>query len=464
VILGAILTSAPDLAWVRQHVAGLDALKVIPAWGLPWTPERRAEAARLCPVLVVRTVAGDPSYADGLAPFPVAEQVIEEVRPWWEARDVARPFWIEIGNEPLIAEQDEVFAWEYAYWLDRAITACRAAFPGARLIAPAHLLNHPVPLGVHADGVPRFLEISADAYRRCDAVGVHAYTLAQWEKGRALVRRAVGPARLWLTEFALNEPLPDAVRGAAYARTLAPLDADAALVYHLDAAGGADPVHFNPHYRLSLETLRHLRGPAAPPPPMTVSDTNHYPHAQIGGGFLMDVRQWKTVAAFRRHLQSYNARQVAPWAKGATIHHSESPTAATWKSVESMLGMARFYLNERKWKRGPHLYAVSGSRNREWDGIWQLTPMNERGFHAGECNDDMLGLEVVGSFNSQRWDAGTSALALGATAVWLNWIGVGVSEVTVKGHRDCLPNKTCPGSAIQMDAVRRGVAALMEAL
>jgi hypothetical protein len=277
VILGAILTSAPDLSWLRQHVAGLDALKVVTGWGLPWTPERRAEAARLCPALVVRTVAGDPSYADGLQSFPVAEQVIEEVRPWWEARDPARPFWIELGNEPLIAEQDEVFAWEYAYWLDRAITACRAAFPGARLIAPAHLLNHPVPLGVHADGVPRFLEICADAYRRCDAVGVHAYTLAQWDKGRALVRRAVGPARLWLTEFALNEPLPDAVRGAAYARTLAPLDADAALIYHLDAAGGADPVHFNPHYRLSLETLRHLREPATPPPPMATPDTAHYP-------------------------------------------------------------------------------------------------------------------------------------------------------------------------------------------
>jgi hypothetical protein len=463
VILGAILTSAPDLAWVRQHVAGLDALKVVTGWGLPWTPERRAEAARLCPVLVVRTVAGDPSYADGLQPFPVAEQVLEEVRPWWEARDPARPFWIELGNEPLIAEQDEVFAWEYAYWLDRAITACRAAFPGARLIAPAHLLNHPVPLGVHADGVPRFMEISADAYRRCDAVGVHAYTLAQWEKGRALVRRAVGPARLWLTEFALNEPLPDAVRGAAYARTLAPLDADAALIYHLDAAGGADPVHFNPHYRLSLETLQHLRAPATPPPPMATPDTAHYPNLRVDG-FRMDVRQWRTVAAFRAHLAQYPAAATAPWAKGVVMHHTVRPLAADWRGATSMLALARFYKDTNKWSSGPHLFVASGTPDPRDAGIWQLSPLNAPGIHAGVCNASAWGIEVVGNYDADGWPPDVAALAQGAAAALLSWRGLVVTGATLKGHRDCNSPKTCPGTAINLEAVRRGVAALVEAL
>jgi hypothetical protein len=257
------------MASLRPLVQGLSVLKVVPAWGLPWTPALRHEAARLCPSLVVRTVAGDPSAGQ---PFPLPDAVIAELRPWWEARDPASPFWIELGNEPLIAERPEVYAWEWQYWLDKAISACRVAFPSARLIAPAHLLNHPVALGSHPDGVSRFIEICADTYRRCDAVGVHAYTLAQWERGRALVRQHVGPKPLWITEFALNEALPPAVRGAAYRRTLEGLDAEAALLYHVAQLPGADPTHFNPNYQVTREVVEHLL--AEPATPMTLTSLN----------------------------------------------------------------------------------------------------------------------------------------------------------------------------------------------
>jgi hypothetical protein len=460
VILGAILTSAPDLAWVRAHVAGLDALKVVTGWGIPWDDARRREAARLCPQLVVRTVAGDPSYADGVAPFPVDTQVLAEVRPWWDARDPARPFWIELGNEPLIAPQDEVVAWEYAYWLDRAITACRAAFPAARLIAPAHLLNHPVRLGEEADGVGRFLAIAADAYRRCDAVGLHAYTLAQYDHGRAQLRRLIGPTPVWLTEFALNEDLPDAVRGADYRRTLQGLDVQAALIYHLDAAGGADPTHFNPRYRLTRETIAHLIAPAEPPTPAPMTDTAHYPNIRVDG-FAMDVRQWRTVGAFRRHLAQYSAQATAPWARGVVMHHTIKPLAADWQGAASMLALARFYRHTNRWESGPHLFVVSGCPDPRDAGIWQLSPLNRPGIHAGECNAAMWGIEVVGNYDGATWPPDVAALAQGATAALLSWRGLSVTGATLKGHRDCNSPKSCPGTALNMEAVRRGVGALL---
>jgi hypothetical protein len=126
-----------------------------------------------------------------------------------------------------------------------------------------------------------------------------------------------------------------------------------------------------------------------------------------------------------------------------------------------MLGMARFYRDTRKWDRGPHLYVVSGAPNPSTDGIWQLTPLSIPGIHGNACNSDHWGVEIVGDYDNQRWDAGTSVLALGTIEALLAWAGQGSERLN--RHRDCVgvdPEKTCPGTAIGLEAVRRGVDAM----
>ena len=63
--LGLILTSAPSVAFVRSAIqaAHADVLKIVPAWGLPWTAALIREVAALPTALIVRTTWGDPSYA-----------------------------------------------------------------------------------------------------------------------------------------------------------------------------------------------------------------------------------------------------------------------------------------------------------------------------------------------------------------------------------------------------------------
>jgi hypothetical protein len=285
---GLILTSARDLASLRQHAAGLDVLKLVPHWGLPggWTAASLHAALRIPRRgVIARTRQGDPSverrpdrdYSYGPYALPHKEQVVADIRPLWEARDPGREFWVEIGNEPLLEPLPgcppipERYAWDYRALLAEALDACTAAFPGARFIAPAHIQNHAIPIGGRADGQAWMTAICADVYRAFDALGLHAYSIEQYARGMRQLRDAGLTGPVWLTEFALNEALPDAERGRRYAETLRVFVVAGVALYHLDELGGSDPAHFNPNYRLTIPTLESFTGAWAAPPPMPTS-------------------------------------------------------------------------------------------------------------------------------------------------------------------------------------------------
>lgn len=278
---GLVLTSAHSLASFAQAVAAMPprfapptaipgpVVKVVTGWGLPipWSASQIAALVGLVRstggTLLVRTVHGDPSAGHDRR-LPYANQVEAELAPWLNTVPDA---WVEIGNEWLLTPQSEDWAHEYLYHLDQAITAVRRRWPRARIIAPAHTLNERIALGGYADGVARCLDLGAAVYRRCDALGLHAYTAAQAVRGVNLLRTHVGTRQpVWLTEFALNEPYTAAERAARYRELLAELPVAVACLYHWDELGGADPVHHNPNYRLDLPTLRAmgLPSPAAP--------------------------------------------------------------------------------------------------------------------------------------------------------------------------------------------------------
>lgn len=452
---GLILTSTTSLPLLKAHLdAGrCGVLKVVTGWGWRWDEQSRRAVAAMADTLIVRTVAGDPSYAKGARRYPIAADVVAEIAPWYAVRpDIV----IEIGNEPLIEPQPEEFAWSYLHHFAPAIRACRTHFPLARILAPAHLVNHQIRLGDYQNGVARFVAITRDAYQACDGIGIHAYSQQQLDRNEALY--AGGGKPLWLTEFALNEALSPAQRGQRYRAMLDAAPVAAATLYHLDEIGGDDPTHFNPNYRLDIPTLTAMASPTHPPAP---SDPDTIDHPQRIDGFTIDIIQWRTVRAFRAHLERYSYKATAPWATGVTVHHTVKPAQADWTGVPSMLGMARYYRDTARWKSGPHLFVVSGSRDPLSDGIWQMSPLNLPSVHGNACNSDRWGVEVVGSYDYQRWDAGTSVLALGAIEALLTWAGR--SSDRLNGHRDCAgvdKDKTCPGEAINLAAVRRGVDAL----
>lgn len=266
---GFILTSAAGLATVAQAVTAgqCRVLKVVTGWGLPWADALRAQALRLAPATIVRTVHGDPS-----TPHPELhpELVVAELAPWYAQRDPARPFLIELGNEPLIRpEITDDRAYAYGYYLNLAITACRRHFPAARLIASAHLVNHPVAVGNVAWGQGRYLELHRELYRRCDYVGIHAYTREQLDQAISLVQTHVGADHppMYLTECNLNELLDEATRARRLAALLHGADVAGICLYHLDELAGTNPAHFSPAYRLTPAALAAFHAAWNSPPP-----------------------------------------------------------------------------------------------------------------------------------------------------------------------------------------------------
>jgi hypothetical protein len=188
--------------------------------------------------------------------------------------------------------------------------------------------------------------------------------------------------------------------------------------------------------------------------------TTHYPDIRQEG-FALDVWHWPTVAAFRAHLAGYNYKATAPWARACIVHHTYKPAAADWRGPASMAGLARHYAG-LGWSAGPHLFIAAGAPNPDHDGIWQLTPLSVPGIHGNDANGWAWGVEHVGDYDATRWPPDLAALGQGAMAALLDWAGQPATTLTLQPHSRYNPAKTCPGRAVDMRAVARGVAALQQ--
>ena len=169
--------------------------------------------------------------------------------------------------------------------------------------------------------------------------------------------------------------------------------------------------------------------------------------------FVVDVRQWKTVAEFTAHLAAHSP-SVAKWAHGVVLHHTWAPTVSQWRGAMSMNGLQRYYMR-LGWDRGPHLFICQGAPDRDDDGIWQFTPLNVQGIHAGSANSWAWGIEVVGNYDIASWSPAMADMVRGATLALMDWRSIGVSRLTLIGHREVPSPKTCPGRMIDMNIVRR---------
>lgn len=165
--------------------------------------------------------------------------------------------------------------------------------------------------------------------------------------------------------------------------------------------------------------------------------------------FAWQPINFKSVADFREFV----AINDISWAKGATLHHTWRPTRAQWHGMATMNGMKKTFLEneEGTWDSGPNLFIAP-------DGIWQGTPITRSGIHAGKCNKDHLGIEIVGDYDVEPWPAQVQAVVFGVVDVILDKLDLDVTTESVNGHRECLHNKTCPGKMIDLDEVRHAIA------
>ncbi len=119
------------------------------------------------------------------------------------------------------------------------------------------------------------------------------------------------------------------------------------------------------------------------------------------------------------------------------IHHTWRPTKEQWQGQKSINGLKAYY-EGKGWGAGPHLFVAE-------DGIWLFSPMRKDGIHAGTLNPRSVGMEVVGDYDTAKWEGETKYNALGAIKVLTE--ALHLAEKDIFFHRDASP-KSCPGWAI----------------
>lgn len=167
--------------------------------------------------------------------------------------------------------------------------------------------------------------------------------------------------------------------------------------------------------------------------------------------FRSDIRQWSNRDTFGNHLRRHDSK-ICNWVSNIVVHHTVSPTLAQWRGRASMEAIRRYYIG-LGWDSGPHLFISKGAPRPIDDGIWQLTAINEPGIHAGLCNRNSIGIEVVGWYDKEGWGYEMENLVIGTVVELYRWLPK--APISIIGHRDCGSPKTCPGRAISMSRVRK---------
>ena len=175
--------------------------------------------------------------------------------------------------------------------------------------------------------------------------------------------------------------------------------------------------------------------------------------------FAWSGERLPTLEAF----QDYVNKTDLSWAVGLTYHHSWRPLPAQWRGSLTMNALKQDYMTREDgtWDSGPHLFVASGSPDPNNDGFWIGTPLSRSGIHAGKCNSDHIGIEIIGDYDYEPWQGRVRDWAYGVGIIILNKLGKSPNKTSVTGHRECLNNKSCPGNAINMDVVRAELSARM---
>lgn len=164
--------------------------------------------------------------------------------------------------------------------------------------------------------------------------------------------------------------------------------------------------------------------------------------------FDKDIRRFDGLTEFANYaLSAYpNGVSTSVWKPiGATVHNTYIPNRSQWRGMTSMNNMVATYIS-KGWSAGPHLYIALGTSEPRNDGIYTMTPLGHEGVHAGTCNDNMFGVEIVDDFEINTPTDDQINLLVGVLVVLASIAYVKGIQFRINAHKDCMANRTCPGS------------------
>ena len=211
--------------------------------------------------------------------------------------------------------------------------------------------------------------------------------------------------------------------------------------------------------------------PAAPPttevdiPTITPPDNFTPPNWLVDEDTFPIVGRCFDKAGFIEYVKWVKSNESYHWSpSGITMHHTAYPDLSMRPNgftEQHMLNMRHGYLNDRRWKRGPHIFTDDSH-------IWVFNPLSRRGIHAVSYNSHRYGIEILGNFDTTEdfTDArGIESMSNAKFAAATLMKHAGVSTAKLNFHRhDPETNKKCPGSCINFSEFEEDVLALVESV
>jgi hypothetical protein len=130
------------------------------------------------------------------------------------------------------------------------------------------------------------------------------------------------------------------------------------------------------------------------------------------------------------------------------VHNTQIPSLAQRSNgltKQHILDLEVFYRDTQKWKGGPHLFVDDKQ-------IWVFTPLTVSGTHSPSWNKVALGVEMLGDFEREPFDAGRGLkVRRNAVSAVATLCGIlGLDPQTIRLHReDPLTTHACPGKNVR---------------
>lgn len=133
----------------------------------------------------------------------------------------------------------------------------------------------------------------------------------------------------------------------------------------------------------------------------------------------------------------------------------QRPNGFTPQHIQNLYG---FYVG-KGWSGCPHLFV-------DQHGIWVLNPLTRRGVHSPSWNAVSWGVEMLGEYGREPFDAGPGALvrdhAISALASLCRKLGLDPDGIRFHKEDPKTTHTTCPGRNVRKDQVTDAVAQAMQ--
>ena len=204
-------------------------------------------------------------------------------------------------------------------------------------------------------------------------------------------------------------------------------------------------------------------GPGTDPPEIHPVENFTPPEWLVESDTFPIVGRRFSPAEFIEYVKWVRGNEPYTWhPKGITMHHTafpDLPMRPNGFTEQHMLNMRHGYLNDNKWRHGPHIFVDN-------HGIWVFNPLSIQGVHAVSYNSTRYGIEILGNFDKPEEfhsDRGIASILNGkfAAAVLMKHAGISRSKLNFHRH-DPETSKTCPGLLIDFSGFEEEVLTMVD--